>query len=88
MAPAHFLGELAKTPEGCFYLREKGIVSELAEILRLHGMESQHQAVMTNVKSVLWAMVSLCSPEECSVTGLINSTIGSYWLLRRRSCVS
>ena len=58
MVPAHFFGELTKTPEGCRYLREKGLVAELAEILRLHGMESADQAVLTNVKSVLWALVS------------------------------
>jgi rapamycin-insensitive companion of mTOR len=58
MAPSHFFGELTKTPEGCRYLREKGSVSELAEVVRLNGMESADQGVMTNVKSVLWALVS------------------------------
>lgn len=58
MAPCHFFGELTKTPEGCQYLRDKGLVAELAEIVRLHGMESADQAVLTNVKSVLWALVS------------------------------
>lgn len=58
MAPSHFFGELTKTPEGCQYLRERGLVAELAEVVRLHGMESVDQGVMTNVKSVLWALVS------------------------------
>jgi hypothetical protein len=58
MAPTHFFGELTKTPEGCMYLKEKGLVSEFAEIVRLHGMEASDQAIMTNVKSVLWALVS------------------------------
>ena len=57
MAPTHFFGELTKTPEGCQLLRERGIVAEFAEIIRLHGMETDDQPVMTNVKSVLWALV-------------------------------
>jgi len=32
-------------------------VADFAEIVRLHGMEENDQAVMTNVKSVLWALV-------------------------------
>lgn len=40
-------------------LRSRGIVAEFAEIVRLHGMESSDQSVMTNVKSVLWALVGL-----------------------------
>lgn len=58
MTPPHFFGELTKTPEGCRYLREKGLVAEFAEVVRLHGMECGDQVVMTNVKSVLWALVS------------------------------
>jgi rapamycin-insensitive companion of mTOR len=34
-------------------------VAEFAEILRLHGMEVGDPAVLTNVKSVLWALVCL-----------------------------
>jgi hypothetical protein len=57
MAPTPFFGELTKTSEGCMYLKEKGIVPEFAEIVRLHGMEENDQAILTNVKSVLWALV-------------------------------
>ncbi|WVF67846.1 hypothetical protein IAT40_002607 [Kwoniella sp. CBS 6097] len=63
-APTHFLGELTKTPEGCQLLKEKGIVAEYAEIVRLHGMEASDQGVLTNLKSVLWAL------------GNIGSTVG------------
>ena len=59
IAPIHFFGELTKTPDGCQLLRSRGIVAEFAEIIRMHGMESLDQAVMTNVKSVLWALVRL-----------------------------
>ena len=58
MTPTHFFGELTKTPEGCMYLRERGLVAEFAEIVRLHGLESEDQAVLTNVKSMLWVLVS------------------------------
>lgn len=75
MAPTHFFGELTKTSEGCMYLKEKGIVPEFAEIVRLHGMEENDQAILTNVKSVLWALVRDCrvfetvSASRCSGTG-------------------
>ncbi|CAD6567983.1 MAG: hypothetical protein TREMPRED_004194 [Tremellales sp. Tagirdzhanova-0007] len=63
IAPTHFFGELSKTPEGCQLLRERGLVAELAEIVRLHGMEAADQAVMTNVRSVLWALGNIGSTD-------------------------
>ncbi|WWC72760.1 uncharacterized protein I206_106724 [Kwoniella pini CBS 10737] len=62
-APTHFLGELTKTPEGCRLIKEKGIVAEFAEIVRLHGMEANDQGVLTNLKSVLWALGNIGSTE-------------------------
>lgn len=61
-APTHFFGELCKTPEGCQYLREKGLVPAFAEIVRQHGMEASDQALMTSVKSALWVLVSCDLP--------------------------
>lgn len=58
-APTHFFGELTKTPEGCQYLREKGVVPELAEVIRVHGMEDSDYEVLNNVKAALWAIVSI-----------------------------
>ena len=57
IAPIHFLRELTKTPEGCMYLHYKMLVPEYAQIVRIHGMEAEEQAILTNVKSVLWALV-------------------------------
>jgi rapamycin-insensitive companion of mTOR len=57
-APTHFFGELTKTPEGCQMLRERGIVSDFAELVRLNGLEAEDEGVLTNVKTVLWALVS------------------------------
>ncbi|KAK6906421.1 hypothetical protein I203_100406 [Kwoniella mangroviensis CBS 8507] len=62
-APTHFLGEMTKTPEGCQLIKEKGIVAEFAEIVRLHGMEASDQGVLTNLKSVLWALGNIGSTE-------------------------
>lgn len=56
-APTHFFRELTKTPEGCQYLREKGIVPDFAEVIRLHGLEAEDQDIMNEVKSALWVMV-------------------------------
>jgi hypothetical protein len=58
LAPTHFLGELTQTPEGCMYLRERGLVADLAEVVRLHGMEPEDDGVLRGVKSALWALVS------------------------------
>lgn len=60
-------------------LRERGIVAEFAEIVRLHGMEAHDQVVLTNVKSVLWALVSAVIDEsntETDAQGNIGSTEG------------
>lgn len=56
-APTHFFGELTKTPEGCQYLREKGVVPDLAEMIRVHGMEDEDLELLASVKAALWAMV-------------------------------
>lgn len=59
VAPTHFLGELSKTPEGCQLLRDRGLVSDYAEVVRIHGMEEGDDALLMNVKMALWALVSL-----------------------------
>lgn len=81
MTPTHFFGELTKTQEGCMYLRERGLVAEFAEIVRLHGLESEDQAVLTNVKSMLWVLVSR-SCFCCGVNLWISPTL---WTCRRGS---
>jgi len=63
IAPTHFFGELAKTPEGRQLLKDKGLVTEFAEIVRLHGMEEADGPVLTSVKSVLWALGNIGSTE-------------------------
>ncbi|KAL7420859.1 hypothetical protein Q5752_004812 [Cryptotrichosporon argae] len=63
-APTHFFGELTKTPEGCSFLRERGLVADLAEVIRLHGMEAGDAAVLTTVKSALWAMGNIGATER------------------------
>ena len=77
-APSHFFGELTKTPEGCQLLRERGIVTELAELVRLHGMEGADHGVMTSVKSALWALVSSTRSWRRQML-----TTGKHWLYRR-----
>lgn len=76
-APTHFFGELTKTPEGCLLLRHRGIVSDFAEIVRLHGMEANDQTILTNVKSVLWALVSLRRSIRLLWLILVQGSIGS-----------
>ncbi|WVO18166.1 hypothetical protein L204_105869 [Cryptococcus depauperatus] len=63
LAPSHFLGELTKTDEGCELLKERGIVADFAEIIRLHGMEDQESSVITDLKSALWVLGNVGSTE-------------------------
>ncbi|WVQ77136.1 hypothetical protein IAR50_006819 [Cryptococcus sp. DSM 104548] len=63
LAPTHFLGELTKTPEGCDLLKSRGIVTEFAEIVRLHGMEASDASVLRDLKSALWALGNIGSTE-------------------------
>lgn len=57
--PPHFYGELTKTTEGCEMLKEKGHFAEFAEFIRQNGMEATDVDVITKLKSVLWAVVSV-----------------------------
>lgn len=58
-APTHFFRELCKTPEGCQYLRDKNIVGDFADVVRNHGMETEDQSIMREVKSALWVLASM-----------------------------
>ncbi|BEJ06093.1 hypothetical protein CcaverHIS641_0306150 [Cutaneotrichosporon cavernicola] len=62
-APTHFFRELCKTPEGCEYLHQKGIVPEFAEIIRLHGMETEDTGVLNKLKAAMWVMGNIGSTE-------------------------
>ncbi|CAG8483702.1 13104_t:CDS:10, partial [Acaulospora colombiana] len=56
MSPAHFYGELTKTEEGCQLLREKEHFREFANFIRDHGMERRDMAIISKLKSILWAV--------------------------------
>jgi hypothetical protein len=56
--PPHFYGELVKTDLGCQVLHEKGHFSDFAQLIRLHGHESEDPDMIIKLKSVLWAVVS------------------------------
>lgn len=63
VVPPHFYGELAKTPEGCRILQQKGHFSEFAHFIRQHGAESSDSELITKLKSVLWAVGNIGSNE-------------------------
>ena len=58
--PLHFYGELVKTPEGRMILEAKGHFREFVDFIRTHGMEDEDIEVIDKLKSILWAVVSLC----------------------------
>ncbi|CAO1616039.1 unnamed protein product [Sympodiomycopsis kandeliae] len=60
-APPHFYGELAKTPDGCEVLNEKGHFLEFSHFIRHHGMESTDLEILAKLKSVLWAVGNIGS---------------------------
>lgn len=86
IAPTHFLGELSKTPEGCQMLRERGLVSDYAEIIRIHGIEDGDEAFLMNVKMALWALASrsLYLRAIADFTGQHRLESGRHVLLGRR----
>lgn len=86
MAPTHFLGELTKTPEGCAYLKEKGLVTEYCEFVRVHGMEAVEDVILMNIKTALWALVSLPS-DLADSQGNIGSTEGGLLFLEDEEIV-
>lgn len=61
IVPPHFYGVMAKTELGCEVLQEKGHFAEFAHFIRRHGLESEDSEVILKLKSVLWAVVSVCT---------------------------
>ncbi|KAF9580285.1 hypothetical protein BGW38_003131, partial [Lunasporangiospora selenospora] len=55
LAP-HFYGELTRTDEGCQLLRAKGHFSDYARFIRENCAESKDANIITDLKSVLWAV--------------------------------
>lgn len=53
----HFYGELTRTEEGCRLLRLKGHFAEYARYIREHGNECKDPSIISELKSVLWAVV-------------------------------
>ncbi|KAG0264471.1 hypothetical protein DFQ27_001208 [Actinomortierella ambigua] len=60
----HFYGELTRTEEGCHLLRMKGHFEKYARFIREHCAEHKDPAIISQLKSVLWAV------------GNVGSTVG------------
>lgn len=60
----HFYGELTRTEEGCRLLRQKGQFSEYARYIREHGNECKDLSIISELKSVLWAVVRYPRPQH------------------------
>ena len=63
VVPPHFYGELAKTPEGCHILQQKGHFAEFAHFIRQHGGEASDSELINKLKSVLWAVGNIGANE-------------------------
>ncbi|KAG0237035.1 hypothetical protein BGW42_001928 [Actinomortierella wolfii] len=57
----HFYGELTRTEEGCHLLRMKGHFAEYARYIREHCAEYKDTAIISELKSVLWAVGNIGS---------------------------
>ncbi|KAG0039519.1 hypothetical protein BGZ82_007914 [Podila clonocystis] len=57
----HFYGELTRTEEGCRLLRLKGHFAEYARYIREHGNECKDPSIISELKSVLWAVGNIGS---------------------------
>lgn len=52
---------MAKTELGCQVLQEKGHFAEFSQFIRLHGDESEDADLISKLKSILWAVVSVAT---------------------------
>lgn len=50
---------MAKTELGCQVLQEKGHFAEFSQFIRVHGDESEDGDLISKLKSILWAVVSI-----------------------------
>ncbi|KAF9976709.1 hypothetical protein BGZ73_008016 [Actinomortierella ambigua] len=67
----HFYGELTRTGEGCQLLQMKGHFADYARYIREHCAECKDPAIISELKSVLWAV------------GNVGSTTGGLPFLER-----
>ncbi|KAF9928127.1 hypothetical protein FBU30_002629 [Linnemannia zychae] len=58
---SHFYGELTKTEDGCRLLRAKGHFSDYARYIREHCAECKDPNIISELKSVLWAVGNIGS---------------------------
>ncbi|KAG0211914.1 hypothetical protein BGX28_007196 [Mortierella sp. GBA30] len=57
----HFYGELTRTEEGCQLLRTKGHFADYARYIREHCAECRDPAIISELKSILWAVGNIGS---------------------------
>jgi len=55
--PPHFLGELARTAEGCDILRDSERMDDLVDVVHMHEESALERTYVVELKSVLWAIV-------------------------------
>ncbi|KAI1315132.1 hypothetical protein EDD11_001279 [Mortierella claussenii] len=71
----HFYGELTRTEEGCELLRKRGHFADYARYIREHCAESKDSTIISELKSVLWAV------------GSIGSTVGGLPFLEEEDLI-
>ncbi|KAG0307192.1 hypothetical protein BGZ98_000828 [Dissophora globulifera] len=71
----HFFGELTRTEEGCKLLRKKGHFLDYARYIREHCAESKDSMIISELKSILWAV------------GNIGSTVGGLPFLEEEDLI-
>jgi rapamycin-insensitive companion of mTOR len=54
--PAHFYGELCRTPEGCNLLKKKGYFNSMAKLVQAYYDDPTSCSLM-ELKAALWAIV-------------------------------
>ncbi|KAF9182652.1 hypothetical protein BGZ50_004785 [Haplosporangium sp. Z 11] len=71
----HFYGELTRTEEGCQLLRARGHFADYARYIREHCAECKDPAIISELKSILWAV------------GNIGSTVGGLPFLEEEDLI-
>ncbi|KAG0262939.1 hypothetical protein BG011_009535 [Mortierella polycephala] len=71
----HFYGELTRTEEGCQLLRARGHFADYARYIREHCAECKDSTIISELKSILWAV------------GNIGSTVGGLPFLEEEDLI-
>lgn len=62
LVPTHFYAQLAQTPQGLSAIKKSGHFDTFVAFIRQYGLEDQDTVIISQLKSMLWAVVRTILP--------------------------